>query len=182
MLSACSTQSIKKASNTNLSIVPQQVSDSVIIIEESLAAPDLNRIKNGKTLKLTKIMEGGACKDKLQGALGLFRLYTNSDDVERIKQNQGVAIFADLETSIQSFSMQALQQAVNELDFQSYLFEIDESKIKTNLSAKLHDLFINLIAKDIAEFEAKTSLMIDISPLPNSLTIYLNDCEIEHEH
>lgn len=182
MLSACSTQSVKTTSISESSTIQPKASEAAVILDKSLAAPDLYMTKNSKTLKLTKIMEGGACKDNQQGALGLFRLYTNPDDVKRIKQSQNVGVFADFEKSIQLFSMQALQQAVDQLDFQSYLFEIDENKVKKNLATQLSHLFIQLISDDIAEFETNTTLMIDVSPLPDSLTIYLNGCEMAHDH
>jgi hypothetical protein len=76
----------------------------------------------GQTLQLVRVMEGGACKNSQQGAFGLFKLYVNLDDIERVKQAQGSEVFADFELSIQDFSMHALQQAVNRFDFKILKF------------------------------------------------------------
>ena len=182
VLSACSTQPPKPISNTDSTKIHSTSTDAVVTLDKSLAAPDLTIIKNGKTLKLTRIMEGGACKNNQQGALGLFRLYTNPDDIERIKQNQGSGVFADFELLIEAFSMRALQKTVDQFDFQPDLFAISESDVQKELADKFTRMFISLIADDIAEFEIKTTLMIDVSPLPNALTIYLNGCETAHDH
>ncbi|MCK5120527.1 MAG: hypothetical protein KAQ91_01015, partial [Methylococcales bacterium] len=182
VLSACSTQLPKPISNTDSTKIHSTSTDAVVTLDKALPAPDLTIIKNGKTLKLTRIMEGGACKNNQQGALGLFRLYTNPDDIERIKQNQGSGVFADFELLIEAFSMRALQKTVDQFDFQPDLFAISESDVQKELADKFTRMFISLIADDIAEFEIKTTLMIDVSPLPNALTIYLNGCETAHDH
>lgn len=182
VFSACSTQPPKPISNTDSTKVHSTSTDTVVTLDKALAAPDLTIIKNGKTLKLTRIMEGGACKNDQQGVLSLFRLYTNPEDIERIKQNQGSAVFADFELLIETFSMQALQKTVDQFDFQPDLFAISESDVQKELADKFTRMFISLIADDIAEFEIKTTLMIDVSPLPNALTIYLNGCETAHDH
>ena len=182
VFSACSTQPPKPISNTDSTKVHSTSTDTVVTLDKALAAPDLTIIKNGKTLKLTRIMEGGACKNDQQGALGLFRLYTNPEDIERIKQNQGSAVFADFELLIETFSMQALQKTIDQFDFQPDLFALSESDAQKELADKFTRMFISLIADDIAEFEIKTTLMIDVSPLPNALTIYLNGCETAHDH
>ncbi len=182
VFSACSTQPPKPISNTDSTKVHSTSTDTVVTLDKALAAPDLTIIKNGKTLKLTRIMEGGACKNDQQGVLSLFRLYTNPEDIERIKQNQGSAVFADFELLIETFSMQALQKTIDQFDFQPDLFALSESDAQKELADKFTRMFISLIADDIAEFEIKTTLMIDVSPLPNALTIYLNGCETAHDH
>ncbi len=85
--------------------------------KDLLGTPDLSILKDGKLLQLVRTMEGGACKNDQQGATGLFKLYANADDIERIKQTQGAEIFADFEIHIQDFSMLALQQAVKRLNY-----------------------------------------------------------------
>ncbi len=177
LLSSCSTQSVQPLSNTHSTITNTEIS-----LSPALPAPDLTQIKAGKILKLTRIMEGGACKNKQQGATGLFRLYTNPDDIQRIKQYQGSGVFAGFEVLIKAFSMRALQQAIDHVDFQTDAYALNEIDTQRKLADQLINLFIDLIADDIANFETETTLMIDVSPLPDSLTIYLNGCETPHKH
>ncbi len=182
MLSACSSQSTRPIQNTPSTPLDSEVKVESITKSNALSAPDLTIVKAGKTLKLSRIMEGGACKNKQQGAVGMFQLYANPDDIKRIQQNQGTEVFADFEIRISKFSEQTLQQAINSLDFQAGTSVQHEKKIQQKLIEELTNLFNNLITDDIAEFEAETTLIIDVTPLPDSLNIYLHGCEIPHGH
>ncbi len=176
LLSACSTQTIQPAPNTASTRFDSKVSIAPISDKSSLPIPGLTNLKSGKTLKLVRIMEGGACKNKQQGAVGMFRLYANPTEITQIKQNQGPKVFADFERQIQSFSMLALQHAINLLDFQ------DTASTQQQLTKKLTKSFSDLIANDITKFETKTTLTIDVIPIQESMTIYLDGCETPHEH
>ncbi len=178
VISACSTQETLPASN------PEPMDTvATISLNNALPAPDLTIVKDGKTLKLVRIMEGGACKNNQQGAVGMFRLYADPEDIERIKQNQGARVFADFEVLIEAFSMLTLQQAIDRLDFPNDAYATrNEGEVQQKLADELANLFINLIADDIAEFEAETQLTIAVKPLPDSLQVYLNGCETPHDH
>jgi len=178
VISACSTQETLPASN------PEPMDTvTTISLNNALPAPDLTIVKDGKTLKLVRIMEGGACKNNQQGAVGMFRLYAAPEDIERIKKNQGARVFADFEVLIEAFSMLTLQQAIDRLDFPNDAYATrNEGEVQQKLADELANLFINLIADDIAEFEAETQLTIAVKPLPDSLQVYLKGCETPHDH
>ena len=176
LLSACSTQTIQPATNTTSTPVDSEVSIAPISDQSSLSTSGLTHVKSGKTLKLVRIMEGGVCKNTQQGAVGMFRLYASPTDITQIKQNQGPEVFADFELQIQNFSMLALQHAINLLDFQ------ETASTQQQLTKKLTKSFSDLIADDIAKFETKTTLSIDVIPIQESMIIYLDGCETPHEH
>ena len=176
LLSACSAQTIQPEQNKPSTPIDSEISITPISHESSLLTPDLTIVKSGKVLKLVRIMEGGVCKNKQQGVVGMFKLYANPNDITQIKQKQGKEIFADFELKIQDFSMLALQHAIDRLDFQG------GKSAQQLLAEKLTKLFSELIANDISDFETKTTLTIDVLPIQDSLTIYLDGCEIPHEH
>ncbi|NOR80229.1 MAG: hypothetical protein GQ529_05255 [Methyloprofundus sp.] len=176
LFSACSTQTIQPAPNSASTPVDSEVSIDPISDKSSLPIAGLTHIKSGKTLKLVRIMEGGVCKNKQQGAVGMFRLYASPTDITQIKKNQGPEVFSDFELQIQGFSMLALQHAINLLDFQ------DTASTQQQLAKKLTKSFSGLIADAIAKFETKTTLIIDVIPIQESMIIYLEGCETPHEH
>ena len=170
---ACSTQPIKPITNTS--------ADSEILVTKMPSNnATLIRVKAGKELKLVRMMEGGACNINRQGVIALFGLYANPDDIDRIKLLQGSGIFSSFESQIEAFSIRALQQTVDGLSFQSSI------KTKNNTQQQLSDrfsaLFVDSIAKDITDFEAKTTLTIDVISQPDSITIYQNNCNTPHDH
>lgn len=141
-------------------------------VTTSLPAPFLYRNKGGKTLKLVRMMEGGACKSEDEGVVGMFMLYADPDDIDRIKRSEGDKVFADYEAIIEQFSMLALEQAVKQLDFADDPFALDEEDARARLAEKLSDLFYESIDDAIDEFESKTSLTIDLAPFAG-LAIFL---------
>ena len=175
-LSACSTQSIQPEHNKPSAPVDSEITITPISNENSLLAPDLTIVKAGKELKLVRIMEGGVCKDNMQGVVGMFKLYANPNDIMLIEQKSGTRVFADFEQDIQHFSMLALQHAINNLDFTA------AKSTQESLAKELTSLFSKFIENDISQFETKTSLTIDVLPIQSSLTIFLDGCEIPHEH
>jgi len=174
MLSACATQPVDKVSSN---AVDSEVSVTTLSTDE---LSGLTTIKAGKTLKLVRIMEGGACNEKQQGAVGMFNLYANLEDIGRIKQQQGPAIFTEFESRIENFSMRALQKAVDKIDFNSDAQS--KNAIQQQLAEKLNRLFISSIATDIAIFEVDTGLIIDEQFRLDSMMIYQSHCEIQHAH
>lgn len=171
LLSACSTQPV----NPKLTVTP-------VLKPEMATIAGLTTIKSGKTLKLVRIMEGGVCKNKQQGAIGMFKLYASSEDIVRIKQQQGSDVFADFERSIEQISMHALQRAVDRMDFTRDINPKNKNLTQQQLLNRLEQLFINSIRNDITQFEAETTLTIDVIIEPDSMIIYQNNCEIPHGH
>lgn len=180
LLFSCSSQPIRTVQNEQ-PVVGDDMEEQATVTT-ALPAPFLYRDKEGKTLKLVRMMEGGACKNEDQGVVGMFMLYADPDDIERIKQDKGEKVFADYEQVIEQFSMLALEQAVKELEFADDPFALDEEDAQRRLAEKLADLFDAAIAGAIVEFEANTTLMIDLVPLQDSFYFYLNGCDMSHEH
>ena len=182
MFSACSTQSVQPELNSSAKPVDLEVSVTKIPSENASMMSALTKIKAGKTLKLVRIMEGGACNNNQQGAVGLFSLYANPDDITRIKQQQGPVVFASFESLIETFSMRAVQQTVDRLDFKSDIDTQSKNHVQQQLTDRFSALFVTTITEDIAEFETKTTLTIDVISQPDSLTIYQDNCKTPHEH
>lgn len=179
MLSACTQQAVKPILDDHSALVDSKVLVEKIDNDNKIQSIELTKFKSGKKLKLARILEGGACKNDQQGAMGVFKLYTNPEDVKRIIQKQGSKVFSGFETHITQFSMDALQQAIKAVNFQA----IDGSAANEEVIKQgLVSLYVDLAADDIAKFERETTLMIDVVPELESLTIFLHDCEIPHNH
>jgi len=182
MLSACSTQPIQPIDKMPADAVDSERSVKPVPTKNKAMLAGLTRIKAGKILKLVRIMEGGGCNEKQQGAIGMFKLYASSEDIVRIKQQQGRDVFANFERLIEQLSMRALQQAVDSMDFKSDINTKNKNLAQQQLLNRLDQLFINSIRNDITQFEAETTLTIDVIIEPDSMIIYQNNCEIPHRH
>lgn len=182
MFSACSTQSIQPELNTSAKPVDSEVSVTKIPSEHASEMSALTKIKAENILNLVRIMEGGACNNNQQGVVGLFSLYANPDDITRIKQQQGPGVFASYESLIETFSMRALQQTVDRLDFNSGIVALNKNHVQQLLADRFAALFVDSIAEDITVFEAETTLTIDVISQPDSLTIYQDNCKTPHDH
>lgn len=179
LLSACTTPKPQPGLTTSTGVdsEPADISLSKSKTPKGLA---MTKEKSGEILELVRIMEGGACKNEKSGAIASFMLYANSDDLKRLKQNQGTEVFADFEQTINDFSMLALQQALEKLDFEAGANSETEDTRLQQLQEELSVLFIDNIADNIVKFENDSSLMIDV--IPNAWSLYLDGCEIPHEH
>ncbi len=179
LLSACSTQPITP---TNTTAINTAASVTAVTMDKTLPAPDLYMEKAGKKLKLVRIMEGGVCKNELQGAIGMFNLYASPEDIERIKKNHGSSIFSDFESRITEFSMLTLQQAADQLNFQSESYPSSKQDTQQQLASELTNSFMALILDHIAKFETETTLTINVKPTSNSIIIFLDGCNTPHAH
>ena len=142
----------------------------------------MTTIKAGQDLNLVRTMEGGACKNNQQGVVGLFLLYANKDDIERIKGSKGELIFSDFEKEIQTFSLLAIQEAVQETDFTSNPL-LDTNQEKQDIIRQLAKHFRIAVENSITQFQEEKSLIIDVAPFPSSFVLYIDDCEVrEHTH
>lgn len=169
-LFACSTTNITTppaASTTGMT--------ETIISTGPNPAPTL--AKGDKTLELVRIMDGGACKDHFQGVKGTFLIYADPNDVERIKKEKGNQIFTEFENSIQGFSTQALQNAVNGANLAENPFALGADEAQEKLSKQLARYFRDHIVSAINRFQQETGLTIDIIPFAPSLIFYQQHCD-----
>jgi hypothetical protein len=176
-LVACSSQEVKQEPlNNNAS------QDTAAIVAKknqpfNEQSPPMTLMKNGKTLNLVRIMDGGICKNEFQGAKGVFLLYVDPNDIKRIKEQKGAAIFSTFETDIQKISGDALHAAIDQMNLSEDPFSLGEDEARQKLAQKLMYQFRNASTDIIASFEKKTSLTIDITAFPPSLEFYQKGCD-----
>jgi hypothetical protein len=125
-------------------------------------------------------MDGGACKNELQGAKGTFLIYADSADIDRIKREKGPKIFGDFENKIQAFASKALQEAVNATNFIENPFTLGADETQEQLTKQLFTNFLNSVATPIKQFQKETTLNLDVEPFPPSFIFYLHGCEATH--
>ena len=140
------------------------------------------KYKNGQVLNLVRAMEGGACKDDERGAKGVFLVYANPDDIERIKKEQGDDVFGRFERQIRDFSLVSFQKAVTESNLGVDPFALDANDAQRKAADELAEKFSQNIADTVKEFIRTTTLNIDVEPLRSSFLIYIDGCEATHLH
>jgi hypothetical protein len=172
-LTACSTPAIKQDS-------PAQPVNEDLLESPSPSFrfnPPLTLLKDNIKLNLVRVMDGGACKNELQGVKGTFLLYANPEDVERIKNVKGAKIFNEFENKIQTFSTDALQQAINEANLAEDPFALDEDEARQKLTKQLAKQFDIAIREPIMAFEKETTLTIAITIFSPSFVFYQKGCD-----
>lgn len=180
ILSACTAPEIMNSREVPEKVEPAKPERQVLPI--SGETPPLTKMKSGKTLRLVRMMDGGACKNDMEGVKGIFLLYADPEDIDRIKSTQGAEVFAGFEKKIQAFSSLALQQAVNETQFTLDPFALGVTDAQLKVARQLLEQFDRAITPAIDEFEQDTSLSIDIEAFFNSLVFYTEGCEATHLH
>lgn len=181
-LSGCTPPETHK-SQAEAPVVPQKVApEEGEIWQTQGEEPPLTSSKAGKTLRLVRLMDGGACKNDLEGVGGIFLLYAEPDDIERIKNEQGTQIFAEFEKTISKIASDALQQAVENTDFSLDPFALDVTDAQLKVAKRLLKQFDLALAPVIEEFQQDTTLAIDIVPFFRSLVFYTEGCDATHEH
>ncbi|MEQ1528769.1 MAG: hypothetical protein ABL925_05585 [Methylococcales bacterium] len=175
-LLACATQEVKQDLDTVLS------SDDIVALSNNAAKasgqqPPRTVTKNGKTLDLVRIMDGGACKNDYQGAKGEFLVYAYGRDIERIKAKKGPQIFAEFEVRIQDFSTQALEQAIDETNLAEDPFTLGTDEAQRKLAKQLSASFHSHVSAALNKFIAETTFTIDVLPFVPSLIFYQHGCE-----
>jgi hypothetical protein len=177
-LAACSTQEVKENSDTKAvqlktnSVTSKNEADNLVGQN-----PPMTIMKGSKKLNLVRIMDGGICKNEFQGVKGVFLLYADPHDIERIKREKGAAIFSSFQTKIQAISGDALQMAIKEMNLSENPFALGEDEAQQKLA---QDLIHNLHSTSksyIAAFQKETSLTIDITAFPPSLVFYQKGCD-----
>lgn len=179
VLTACSTLEVKQ--ETESSSAPEKL--PVITDDSSQKSgqnPPLTLIKENKTLNLVRIMDGGTCKNDFQGAKGAFLIYADPVDIERIKHDKGPQIFSDFENQIQTFSTQALQEAINSTNLNEDPFSLGADEAQEKLIKQLSNNFRNSIADSIKLFQKETTLTVDVVPFAPSFIFYQQGCEATH--
>lgn len=178
-LAGCSSQEIKQDTKA----MPAPDKSSTIVDDSAQGSgqnPPLTQIKDDKTLNLVRIMDGGACKNDLQGAKGAFLLYADPADIERIKSEKGPQIFSDFENKIQLFSTAALQDAINATNLAEDPFALGADEAQEKLTKQLSKNFRNSIANAVNSFQKETTLTIDVMPFAPSFIFYQQGCAATH--
>lgn len=178
-LAACSTQEVKQEPKP--APVPEKLppitDDS---LQKSGQNPPLTLTKEDKTLNLVKIMDGGICKNDFQGAKGTFLIYADPADIKRIKQDKGPQVFSEFENKIQTFSTQALQEAINATNLNEDPFVLGADEAQEKLTKQLSNNFRNSAADDVKLFQEETTLTIDVVPFASSFIFYQQGCDATH--
>lgn len=179
--SACSTQQLPK--DTTVAPIPEKkpVTSQNNKELDTSKKPPMTISKDGKTLNLVRVMDGGVCKDSHEGVKGTFLVYANAEDIERIKRAQGAKIFATFETQIQSLAETGLMDAINKTNLAANPFSLGADEAKENMVRDLNQNFRLAVANPIKKFEADTSLAIDVDTYPPSLEFFQQGCQIQAE-
>lgn len=178
-LAACSTQEVKQESQ------PVSVPEKTPPIIDDLSQrsgqnPPLTLIKENKTLNLVRVMDGGICKNDFQGAKGTFLIYADPADIKRIKQDKGPQVFSDFENKIQTFSTQALQEAINATNLNEDPFTLGADEAQEKLIKQLSNNFRHSVADAVRLFQKETTLTVDVVPFTPSFIFYQQGCDATH--
>lgn len=177
-LAACSTHRVKQDTTAAAPTTgkPSTLPDDAW--QMSGQNPPMTVDKNGKTLKLVRVMDGGVCKNELEGAKGAFLIYADTNDIERIKREKGAKIFSEFEDKIQAFSSAVLQTTVDEMNLSEDPFALGEDVAQEKLAEQLADNFHNTAADAISVFQNETTLIIDVRAFPPSFIFFQKGCEV----
>ncbi len=174
-LAACSSQEVKQGATA----MPAPDKSPAMIDDSGQGSgqnPPLTHAKGDKTLNLVRIMDGGACKNDYQGAKGAFLLYAEPADIERIKNEKGPKIFSDFENKIQTFSTEALQEAINATNLAEDPFALGADEAQEKLTKQLSKNFRSSVADAVNNFQQETTLTIDVVPFAPSFIFYQQGC------
>ncbi len=143
----------------------------------SIQHPPMTILRGERKLNLIKIMDGGICKNELEGAEGAFLIYADLSDVSRIKHEHGAAIFNSLENQIQQLSGDVLQEAIDKTNLSEDPFALDEDDAQQKLATQLTKNFRKAASDDLVRFKKETTLTIDVTAYSPSLIFYQKGCE-----
>lgn len=175
-LSACTASQVKQTAPPAPETAERPASS---LLNDEL--PPATETKADKTLRLVKMMDGGACKNDREGVRGIFLLYADPDAIDSIKKQQGAQVFAGFDEKIQAFSSAALLQAVKNTNFTPDPFAFDLTDAQMKVSRQLLEQFDAAVAPDIEKFQQESGMTIDVKPFFRSLVFYTEGCEIEYE-
>jgi hypothetical protein len=179
LLSACSTPPVRQQDSAAAQAEPEPQTEQEALPPgyNAYKDPPLTITKNGKPLNLVRIMDGGICKNELQGVSGTFLVYADPKDLERLKREKPKEIFRDYEIKIQNFSTGILQQAIDQTNLAVDPFSLGDDVMQEQLALQLTKNFRNAAARPLSDFFRETTLTIDITPFPPSLIFYQKGCD-----
>lgn len=177
-LAACTVEPVRDAVDEEIDAFTVYQADPMDASEE---VPSPTHVKEGRELRLVRVMEGGVCKNEREGVEGLFLLYADTDDVERIKITEGAQIFGDFEREIEAISAMALQETIKGIYLGGDSLFPDSPTSQQNMLNEFELQFVDTIESAIDAFQQKTTLTIDILPFIPSLYFYSEGCELGHE-
>ena len=179
-VASCSTQEVKQDATIADKIAPINKSPEVLNKAEPISGqnPPMTIIKGDKKLNLVRIMDGGICKNALEGAKGAFLLYANQNDIDRIKREKGPAIFTTFETKIQDIAADVLQETIEKMNLSEDPFALGADEAQQKLTTTLSDSFRKTATNATNKFQKETTLTIDITPFPASFVFFQKGCEI----
>ncbi len=181
-LASCTSKQIITSDQPDFDSTTNQTEASSELFYSDSPTPPRTLEKGPKRLKLVRMMEGGACKNDQQGAQGVFLIYSDPDDIERIKREKGSEIFSTFEKEIQEFSLVALDKAVKSIEITVDPFALDEADAQSKVFIRLTKSFRLFVEKNIASFQEKTSLTVEIIPFKRTFEFYINHCDVAHTH
>lgn len=176
-LAACSTQQVQQ-NTTNQSHPIETDSSTEDAWPNSGLNPPLKIIIGDKTLMLVRIMDGGVCKNELQGAKGEFLIYADPDDIERIKREKNSEIFEEFENKIQVFSTQVFQEAIEATNLAENPFSLGEDESREKMASQLVNNFRSAVIPAVNAFKDETTLTIDVTPFLPSFVFYQKGCDM----
>ncbi len=176
-LTSCANKPVETASQPNIDETINKTDPSSELIYSDSTTPPETFEKGSKQLRLVRMMEGGACKTDQQGAKGVFLIYSDPDDIDRIMDEQGSEIFSSFEKEIQDFSLVALDKAVKSTEI-----TVDEADTQSKVFTRLAKSFRLFVDEEIAKFQQKTTLTVAIIPFKPAFEFYTNNCEATHLH
>lgn len=168
-LSSCATQ---KPKVEKARAEPEEPTESEI----SQPAPPQTTVKHGQELRLVRMMEGGACNLEDQGVRGLFLLYAEPGDIERIKKKKGAQVFAQFEHEIENLSLEALQASIEGINLGDNPFALDVEDAVDQSVEQLVARFKQSAEPLIGNFESNNGLTIDVVPFSPSIGFMLENC------
>ncbi|WP_404357352.1 hypothetical protein [Methylotuvimicrobium sp. KM1] len=177
-LAACTAEPVRDAVDEEIDAFTVYQADPIDVSEE---VPSPTHVKGGRELSLVRVMEGGVCKNEREGVEGLFLLYADTDDVERIKITEGAQIFGDFEREIEAIAAMALQETLKGIYLGGDSIFPDSPTSQQNMLNEFELQFVDTIESAIDDFQQKTTLTIDILPFLPSLYFYSEGCELGHD-
>lgn len=143
--------------------------------------PPMTIQQAGGTMQLVRILDGGVCKNELQGVKGGFLLYADTEDMKRIKAEKGAKVFSEFEQTISDFSLVTLQTITQKINYALPLQQKNATGAQFPLTEHFTTLFGEAIAAPIARFQKATTLKIAIQPFAPELVFYQYNCDATKE-
>ncbi|MGH8557694.1 MAG: hypothetical protein ACRESZ_09585 [Methylococcales bacterium] len=172
-LSSCATQkqAIEKGPASK-----KETEESEISTESTFKAPPRSTFKNGRKLKLVRIMEGGACNSRDEGVRGLFLVYAEPGKIERANEEKGQQMSEQFENDVTNLSLQALQEAIDTINIADNPFALDIEDTLQQIVDRLISKFSEFVQPAIEQFESNTNQTIDVIPFSQSMNFILEAC------